>query len=503
VRNWKVVLAAVAFPLGIAVGIALTAGDGDENPGSNRALEARSGSLHAAGARSTDSWLAAIAAAAQSQEAQDDLPFSKSSPRYTPIVEAARRVAPSVVSITVFQTVRQPVRTSLFEEFFGRMPRSGRTAQAIGSGFVIDEDGYILTNDHVVSGADSIVVADARGRRFVGRLVGGDALLDIAVLRVEAGTIPPAPLGTSADLVVGEPAIALGNPLGLLVANAEATVTTGVISGVGRDMRGESNDGTLFADMIQTDASINPGNSGGALVNAEGRVIGVNSSILSRSGGSEGLGFAIPIDRALRIAGELKEFGRIRRPWIGVDPEVVSSDTSLFSRTRVRRVAEGSPADRAGLRPGDVLVRVQGRPIDSPLDFEVGLLDAGVGSQVDVVYARDGRERETRLAVIELPSERAERVEVLTGLQLITVDERISVERGLPVDFGALIVDISDEAAYRSRLRAGDVIVAINQRRVATVEDADALFRSFAGGSRILASVVRNGQLVNNLFYIR
>ena len=496
-NNWKIVLAIVAFPLGITAGIALTNAAGDEAGGSNRALAAQAAALQA------DVPGGAAVRGSPGSRAQEALPFSTSSPRYTPVVEAARRVAPSVVSITVFKTFRQPVRTSLFEEFFGRMPRSGRSAQSFGSGFVIDEDGFILTNDHVVSGADSIVVADGRGRRLAARLVGGDALLDIAVLRVEARTIPPAPLGTSSDLVVGEPAVAIGNPLGLLVANAEATVTSGVISGVGRDMRGESDSGTLFADMIQTDASINPGNSGGALVNAEGRVIGVNSSILSRSGGSEGLGFAIPIDRALRIAGELKEFGRIRRPWIGVDPEVVTSDTSLFSTTRVRRVAEGSPADRAGLRPGDVLVRMQGRPIDSPLDFEVGLLDAGVGAHVEVVYGRDGRERETALTVVELPSERAERVEVLTGLQLVTVDERISVERGLPVDFGALIVSISDEAAYRSRLRAGDVIVAINQRRVETVEDADTLFRSFAGGSRILATVIRNGQQLNTLFYIR
>jgi len=483
VKTWKMVLAAVAFPLGVAAGIVLTDGPDGERPATGRTLAAQS----------------IEATPGNSPEA---LPFSTSSPRYTPIVEAARRVAPSVVSITVFRRVRQPARTNLFDEFLGRVPRAGRTPQSFGSGFAIDDEGYVLTNDHVVTGADSIVVADARGRRWTARLVGGDALLDIAVLKVEPGAIPPAPLGTSSDLVVGEPAIAIGNPLGLLVANAEATITTGVISGVGRDMRGESDDGTLFADMIQTDASINPGNSGGALVNAEGRVIGVNSSILSRSGGSEGLGFAIPIDRALRIAGELREFGRIRRPWVGIDPEVVTSDTSLFSTTRIRRVAEGSPADRAGLRPGDVLLRMEGRPIDSPLDFEVGLLDAGVDSQVDMVYARDGGQRRTRLSVVELPSERAERVEVLTGLQLITVDERISIERGLPVDFGALIVDISDEAAYVSRLRVGDVIVAINQRPVATVEDADALFRSFAGGSRILASVVRNGQLVNTLFYI-
>lgn len=498
-KNWKLALGVIAFPLGIAAGLAVAAGNGTD-PGAPRSdLVTASSPAGDAGARSIAAQAQPAGRPAQSIE---PLPFSTSSPRYTPVVEAARRVAPSVVSLTVFKTARASSRRSLFDEFFGRSPRSG-TSTGFGSGFAIDEEGFILTNDHVVGGADSIVVTDATGRRLPARLIGGDALLDIAVVKVEAGAVPGAPLGTSSDLVVGEPAIALGNPLGLFVANAEATVTAGVISGVGRDMRAESNDGTLFADMIQTDASINPGNSGGALVNAEGRVIGVNSSILSRSGGSEGIGFAIPIDRALRIAGELKEFGRIRRPWIGVDPEVVASDSTLFSITRVRRVAEDSPADLAGLRPGDVLVRIGSRPVDSPLDLEVALLDAGVGADVDILYARAGSRRSTRMRVVELPSEGAERVEVLTGLNLITVDERISVERRLPVDYGALIVDISDVAAYRSGLRPGDVIVGINRQPVETVEDAQALFRSLSGGGRILASVVRNGQLVNTIFAIR
>jgi serine protease Do len=493
VKTWKIALAVGAFPLGLATGIALTTETGTD------AL-ARSGTLAAQA-------VPQVRPAAASETTQA-VPLSTSSPRYTPIVEAARRVAPSVVSISVIKTVDRPARRDLLSEFFGgRSYSQSRRVPAFGSGFAIDDDGYILTNDHVVSDADSIFVADATGRRLPAELVGSDALVDIAVLKIEPGRIPPAPLGTSSDLVVGEPAIAIGNPLATLVSNAEATVTSGVVSGVGRDMRESANEGTLYADMIQTDASINPGNSGGALVNAEGRVIGVNSSILSRSGGSEGLGFAIPIDRALRIANELQQYGRIRRPWIGVDPEVVSSDSSLFSSTRVRRVAEGSPAARAGLRPGDILLSIQGRPIDSPLDFEVGLLDAGVGSDVDIMFARGdrGKRQETQLQVVELPSEQAERVEVLTGLQLITVDERISVERGLPpeVDFGALIADISDEAAYRSGLRRGDVIVEINRRRVETVGVAEELFRSFAGGGRILAVVVRNGRLVSTSFYIR
>ncbi|MDH3298104.1 MAG: trypsin-like peptidase domain-containing protein [Gemmatimonadota bacterium] len=480
-KTWVRVFLAIAFPLGIAAGLAVAVSSAAD-----------------VGAIPNEASAAAAVAA-------QDIPAT--SPRLTPIVAAARSVAPSVVSVTVLRTVRQSSRRSLMEEFFGRIPRQAeRQVSGLGSGFAINDNGFVVTNEHVVSGADSIVVTDAQGRRLRAELVGADALTDIAVLKVEAGRIPPAPLGTSSDLMVGEPAIAIGNPLGYFVANGEATVTAGVISGVARDIRDSDDNGSLFADMIQTDAAINPGNSGGALVNAEGRVIGVNSSILSRSGGSEGLGFAIPIDRALRIADELRDFGRIRRPWIGVDPEIVASDTTLFSSTRVRRVAPGSPAEAAGLETGDVLVEVDGRRIDSPLDLDVGLLDAGVGATVRVTYERAGREATTTLAVVELPSEQAARIEVLTGLQLVTVNTQIAIERRLPqeIESGALIVEISPENSRFSGLARDDVIVAINRQRIHTAEEADDLFRSFAGGSRIWATVVRDGRLINTQsFYVR
>jgi serine protease Do len=481
VKTWVRVFLAIAFPLGIAAGLAVAVGSTADVGATTKALPA------------------AV------PEVQQEI--AATSPRLTPIVAAARSVAPSVVSITVLRTVRRSSRRSLMEEFFGRIPRQlERQVQGLGSGFAIDEDGFVVTNEHVVSGADSIVVTDAQGRRLPADLVGADALTDIAVLKVEAGRIPPAPLGTSSDLMVGEPAIAIGNPLGYFVASGEATVTAGVVSGVARDIRDDDNDGSLYADMIQTDAAINPGNSGGALVNAEGRVIGVNSSILSRSGGSEGLGFAIPIDRALRIASELRDFGRIRRPWIGIDPEIVASDTSLFSSTRIRRVAPDSPAEGAGLQTGDVLVEIDGRRIDSPLDLDVGLLDAGVGSRVQLRYLRAGQEAAATLAVVELPSEQAARIEVLTGLELVTVNAQIAIERGLPpeIESGALIVSISTENSRFSGLAQNDVLIAINRQRVHTAEDADDLFRSFAGGSRIWATVVRNGRLMNtSSFYVR
>lgn len=418
-------------------------------------------------------------------------------PRATAVVEAAARVAPSVVSVNVLST-RVVSRQSLFDEFFGMVPRQfERRVPSLGSGFAIDDEGTILTNEHVVAGADSIVIADAAGHLHRGELVGSDPLTDIAVIRIDEGAVPAAPIGTSSDLMVGEPAVAIGNPFGFVLANSEATVTAGVVSGLGRDILG-SDDGKLSADMIQTDAAINPGNSGGPLVNAEGRVIGVNSSILSKSGGSEGIGFAIPIDRAIRIARELSAYGRIRRPWVGIEPQTVETEASRFSVTEVRRVAPGSPAEQAGIRVGDRLVSVDGRPITSPLDWEVGLLDAGVGARIEVVYRRGDDERTSRLAVSELPSEQAERVEVVRGLELISVTPQIAVERRLEVESGALIVAISPAAARATGMREGDVIVGINRRRVESARDAEDLFRGLAAGGRIFVTYNRGGRYFNS-----
>ena len=221
--------------------------------------------------------------------------------RVTPTVLAVRQVLPSVVSVSVFR--RERMRARSFLELFG--PSRDRLVSGLGSGFAIDDQGTILTNDHVVQGADSVIVVDGMGRTYDAYVVGRDELTDLAVLRIPPGRVPAAPLGRSSDLMVGEPAIAIGNPYGSFLANSEATVTRGVISGVDRDIRATGQRDVLYADMVQTDASINPGNSGGPLVNIQGEVVGVNSSIFSSSGGSQGVGFAIPIDRALRVAGEL------------------------------------------------------------------------------------------------------------------------------------------------------------------------------------------------------
>ncbi len=396
--------------------------------------------------------------------------------RRTPTVIAAVRVLPSVVSLRTERTVQSQ---DMFDRFFNRRGRS-RVEAGLGSGFAIDDAGTIITNAHVVSGADRIEVVDRDGQRFEAEVVGVDELTDLAVVRVPPNRVPAAPLGTSSHLLIGEPAVALGNPSGYALRNTEATVTSGVVSGVGRDIQAPGGQEVLYADMIQTDASINPGNSGGPLANADGDVIGVNSSIFSRSGGSEGMGFAIPIDRALVVASELLQFGRVRRPWAGLqvltdrpDPE------SVFGRPLVVEVLDGTPAADAGLRAGDEIVTLNGRVINHDLDWQVGLVDAGVGSTVDVTFQRGGSELQARFRLDEVPTGRAERIEVLAGLRLITVTQQIQQELNLRVDSGALIASVGEEARG-TRLREGDVILSINRNEVRSAEDAGELFEYYA-----------------------
>jgi serine protease Do len=429
------------------------------------------------------------------------------SPRLTPLVLAVRKVAPSVVSVNVIR--RERVAASPLDRFFAPFVPFGyeREVAGIGSGFAVARGGYVLTNAHVVRGAVEIVVTTAEGRDLPARLVGADELADVALLRVD-GEIPVPEFGDSQNLIVGEPVIAIGNPFGYLLANAEPTVTTGVISGVGRnivpyafadDAEGEP---PLYAGMIQTDASINPGNSGGPLVNALGQVIGVNSSIFSPSGGSVGLGFAIPIHRALRIADELRRHGHVRRGWVGID--VAPSERGPGGRVRgavVARVAQNSPADRAGLRPGDRLVAVDGRPVKSPLDWEGELLDLRVGDRVTLAVERDGRRRDLAVVVEDLPSVRAPRVAVLEGWELVTLTPAIRAEREIRSRRGALVVRIPPQVTAATGLRPGDCIVQVNRWPVETAEEAAEALRYAARRGAVRVVYERGGTLWSTTFY--
>jgi serine protease Do len=416
--------------------------------------------------------------------------------RLTPVVEAARQVVPSVVSVNVIR--RQRVSSS----FWDFVPYGyEREVAGLGSGFAIAPGGYILTNAHVVAGAIEIIVSTTEGGDHNARVIGGDEISDLALLKIDSD-IPVPQFADSDGLVIGEPAIAIGNPFGYLLSNAEPTVTAGVISGTGRHIlptafaTGRQEDQTIYADMIQTDASINPGNSGGPLVNANGRVIGVNSAIFSRTGGSEGLGFAIPINRALRIADQLRSHGEVKRPWVGIDLGPTESDRAGRRRgATIARVAPGSPAQRANLAEGMQVVAIRGRPVKSQLDWEAELLVVSPGQTIEVTV-RDvqGRERDVTLPVEELPSVRAARIEVLEGLELATLTPAIRAERSLISERGALIVGISDYVTRITGLREGDLIVQINRTPVSSADDVGEMLDYLAGRGAIYVYYERDGR---------
>jgi serine protease Do len=425
--------------------------------------------------------------------------------RLTAVVRAAERVSPAVVAVNVIRTQQVRARDPFWDDFF-MSPFGGRTmtrrVPSLGSGFVVDPSGIILTNDHVVRGAERILVTLPDGRDLEAELVGTDEATDVAVIRVDARNLPVTPLGRTDDLRIGEWVVAFGNPFGNLLSNPEPTVTVGVVSALGRHIVQSQDGRAFFLGMVQTDAAINPGNSGGPLVNALGEVVGMNASIFSRTGGNEGLGFAIPIERVLRVADDLLEHGEVRRAWIGVDVEPVEAD--VFGRTRgvrAARVASGSPAARAGIRTGDRLIAMNGRRLVSPLDFEAVLLDLRAGDPVRLEI--EGRGDALRMVTEELPSLRAERVRVFRDLELVTVTDAIRSERGVQSEEGALVAGISPELARTLGLQEGDVIVGINNRRVGSAGEVAQALDALPPGSRVRLYFERNRGFVVRDFVLR
>src|SRR2546428_199470 len=312
--------------------------------------------------------------------------------RQTAIVTAASRLAPAVVSVNVLRRERR-LPQDPFEQFF--TPRGAeQVVEGYGSGFVISADGVVITNQRVTQGAEQIVVTTRDGRDFPAKIQGEDPLTDIAVLKLDATSLPTAPLGKSTDLMIGEWVVAVGNPFAYLLGNTEPTVTAGVVSAVGGNLLPSEGQPGIYVGMIQTDAPINPRHSGGPLANAVGEVVGVNSSIFTSSGGSVGIGFAIPIERALRVADELRRFGKVRRAWVGLDV-AGAEDLQGWKRAgglRVTQVAPGGPAGRAGVAAGGGLVNPRGRPPRPVLQWEAGMLDTGPGDTLSVSFRHGGGE---------------------------------------------------------------------------------------------------------------
>lgn len=423
--------------------------------------------------------------------------------RRSAITDAVARVAPAVVTVQTETVFRTPVDPFAF--FFGQNQGGTQTRSGIGSGFITQPNGVVVTNAHVVAGASNVSVALRDGTTYPAKVVGIDEMNDLAVLKIDAKGLPVAPLGTSRDLLIGEWAIAIGNPYGFVLGNSEPSVTAGVISATGRNLMGQGDGQGVYVDMIQTDASINPGNSGGPLVNAAGEVIGVNSSIYTPTGGSIGLGFAIPIDRARRVTDDLLAHGTARRPWIGVKvslPEQNNRD-ALRGGAVIRTVTPGSPANAAGLEPGDVIVQSRERAIRNVYDWEAELLEMRVGDSAPLRVRRGSRERAVQVRVADLPEVAAQKVAVLKEIELVTLTPAIRAERGVRSGSGAVVFKISARVTEQLGVQSGDVIVQVNRTAVTDAEQAARLLESMSGRGPIRMIIERNGYLYPVDFQIR
>jgi len=435
---------------------------------------------------------------------------------YAPVI---KKVTPSVVTIQSTRTVRAQQNwhpffdDEMLRRFFPDMqPQQGRprerkqVLQGLGSGVIVSEDGYILTNNHVVEGADEdgVRVALADGKtKYDAKVVGKDSRTDVAVLKIEAKNLPAITIANSDQLEVGDVVLAIGNPF-----NVGQSVTMGIVSGVGRGtgILGEGG----YEDFIQTDAAINPGNSGGALVDAEGRLIGINQSIVSRTGGNNGIGFAIPINLARSVMDRLTTDGKFTRGFLGVGPQAVDEhlakdfNLSDTSGALVGEVLPDSPAASAGLKVGDVITEVNGKKIEDPRHLRLLVSQIPPKTKVNVKAIRDGKEKNFTVLLGVLPGDQAgspreedsvseTKVEQLEGVGVSDLDTRTRQQLGIPPHInGALVTEVDpDSKAAEAGLREGDVIVEINRQSVSSADEAVELSEK-AKGDRVLLLVYSN-----------
>ncbi len=303
----------------------------------------------------------------------------------SPVAAVAHQVSPAVVTIGAVKESLRPA-----DDFFRAFViRQDQYQPYLGSGVLIGEDGLIITNVHVIDGAKRIFATFSDGREFPATVVAADPLQDIALLKIEGRDLPdPLPLGDSDSLQIGEDVIALGNPFGPMMQDPRPTVTRGVISAVHRNFRPDAGADRVYTDMIQTDAAINPGNSGGPLVDMDGNIVGVNTFIFSRSGGSHGIGFAIPVNRVKAMLEEIRQYGRLRS--VAVDFDAVRVRTQRLTGVMLRAIARKGPAQKAGLAPGDVVLSVEGRTVSTPDDLYLTIGARQVGEKLKFQVWREG-----------------------------------------------------------------------------------------------------------------
>ncbi|HEU4622038.1 MAG TPA: Do family serine endopeptidase [Burkholderiaceae bacterium] len=428
---------------------------------------------------------------------------SRALPDFTELVD---RVGPAVVNIRTTERIRQDTASrnspfpnmpdldendplyDFFRRFFppqqpnprqaprrgGDAPQEQEVPRGVGSGFIISADGYVMTNAHVVQGADDVYVTLPDKREFKAKIIGADKRSDVAIVKIDATSLPKVTIGDVGEVKVGQWVVAIGSPFGL-----DNTVTAGIVSAKGRDT------GDLVP-FIQTDVAVNPGNSGGPLINLKGEVIGINSQIYSRTGGFMGISFAIPIDEAMRVTEQLRAVGRVTRGRIGVGIEDLSkelADTLNVKQTGVliRQVERGGPAEKAGVEPGDILLKWQGRAIDRAAELRRAVANTRPGTSATIQVWRRGQLRDLNVTVAELDPERAAASTRGTtpdkpkagaesnALGLVVTDLNAARRHDLRVS-GGVLVESAEGAAARAGLRAGDVILSVNNAEVANAK---------------------------------
>ena len=427
------------------------------------------------------------------------------------IAEVAKAVRPAIVNISTTRTEKiseSPFAPffddPFFRKFFGdryrhpKRPKERKTA-SLGSGVIVSSDGYILTNTHVIRDAEEIKVLLPDKREFEGKIIGTDPKTDISVIKIDAKDLPTIKWGDSDKLRVGEVVLAIGSPYGL-----NQTITMGIVSAVGRADVGIAD----YEDFIQTDAAINPGNSGGALVNARGKLVGINTAIFSTTGGYQGIGFAIPSNMAKTVMDSLIKRGKVIRGWLGVSIQAITPELAKQFNLEeeygalVGDVIEESPAEKAGIMRGDVIIEYNGKKVDEPYNLRNTVANTSPGDEVELKVVRDGEIITIKVTIGELPSEtqtapRREYENALRGVSVRDLTSELYTQLNIPEKIkGVVVSDIKPGSPAEEKLLEGDIIQQINKKAVANSQDYESIVSKIKSDEDILLLVFRKGHSV-------
>jgi len=425
-------------------------------------------------------------------------------PDFTEMVEELKPVVVNISTVSSKTNVRgQQQVPEIFRRFFGdemfpQAPQQQRPQQSLGSGFIVSDDGYILTNNHVVQGADKIVVRLLDRRELEAELIGSDPRSDLALLKIDAQDLPKVTMAAADDLKVGEWVLAIGSPFGF-----DYSVTAGIISAIDRSLPSDN-----YVPFIQTDVAINPGNSGGPLFNLDGEVVGINSQIYTRSGGFMGVSFAIPMSVALNVVEQLKDKGSVSRGWLGVVIQNVNRELAesfgldKAAGALVAEVMPESPAEDAGLQAGDIITRFDGKEISLSSDLPHVVGQTKPGDKVPVAIVRNGKSRTIQIKIGQLPedpqqiAQRNPNEDRVSRLGMTVSDITPQIKQSTGVSEGVAVMRISDGDAKVAGIQPGDIITMINSVTVTNSREFEQVVRDLRAGKAVPVRILRRGRAI-------